>query len=131
MIMNKTTVKIIVSILALGLMIGSYFLIKKLEKAKQEGTITVVIVDEMGGEKSQKISFQENDTLVGVLQKHFEITIENGKLLRIENLETDFLNAFIMIYINGSPARMGIEQIALKDKAEIRFVYTKVAGGQS
>ena len=36
-----------------------------------------------------------------------------------------------MIYLNGSPARVGIEQITLKDNPEVRFVYTKVAGGQS
>lgn len=129
--MNKTAIKIIISLVALGLMIGSFLYIKKQEKAKQEGTLTVVLVDETGTEKRQRLNFQPNDTLVEILEQHFDLVIENGKLLKIANLETDFVHSFIMIYLNGSPARVGIEQITLKDNLEVRFVYTKVAGGQS
>lgn len=131
MIMNKTAIKIIISLVALGLMIGSFLYIKKQEKAKQEGTLTVVLVDETGTEKRQRLTFQPNDTLVEILEQHFDLVIENRKLLKIANLETDFVHSFIMIYLNGSPARVGIEQITLKDNLEVRFVYTKVAGGQS
>ena len=56
MIMNKTAIKIIISLVALGLMIGSFLYIKKQEKAKQEGTLTVVLVDETGTKKRQRLT---------------------------------------------------------------------------
>ena len=55
--MNKTAIKIIISLVALGLMIGSFLYIKKQEKAKQEGTLTVVLVDETGTEKGNDLLF--------------------------------------------------------------------------
>ncbi|HHZ18202.1 MAG TPA: DUF4430 domain-containing protein [Acholeplasmataceae bacterium] len=99
------------------------------EESDAKGTITVIVVNyEQEEVFNGKINFQEDDTLLGLLQEHEEIRLggrEESYGFYITTIcginAEDYPQTFWMIEINGVSALVGISDIPLKDKDEIKF----------
>lgn len=74
------------------------------------GHIQVVVIDEDGNEViNDLIPFTEDDTLLGLLESHYELTIQRGftqlpdstVILGINDVQTNFETNFMRILVDG------------------------------
>ncbi len=121
--------KIIVSILAIVVVIGAIFFLKKPSAAKFDGTVEIEIVDIKGKQINNKeIGYKEGDTLVTLVEDNFEnVKIQDGFLYTIDALTTpDDWSTFIAIYVDDKMSEVGISEIELKDGEKISFIDTEM-----
>ena len=120
--------KIVLSVLALGLLILCGSLMNSSFNAADLGSIHVEVVDLDKTIISQKeISYEEGDTLVSLIKENFDnVTFDNGMLMSIETLETpeDF-SKFICIYVDDKMSEVGIEDIKYTDGTKISLILTE------
>ena len=107
------------------------------------GEITIIVVDQIGDIVSNKtIGFEEEDTLFSLLDDNYELGCASSQytltdncesvlfgsrvLLKIDTVETDWLNSYIAIYIEDEYSISGIDLIPLEDGTTYRFEYTEV-----
>lgn len=94
-----------------------------------KGTITVIVVNYEKEEVfNGEISFREGDTLLGLLQEHEEIQMGGREesygfyITTICDINAeDYPETFWQINVNGLFSLVGISDIPLKDKDEIKF----------
>ncbi|NLM31246.1 MAG: DUF4430 domain-containing protein, partial [Acholeplasmataceae bacterium] len=94
-----------------------------------KGTITVIVVNYEKEEVfNGEISFREGDTLLGLLQEHEEIQMGGREesygfyITTICDINAeDYPETFWQIDVNGLSSLVGISDIPLKDKDEIKF----------
>ena len=136
--------KIVVSLLVLIAMTGLWLFVQSLNPysdGDDEGTIVIRLIDHEGLiVLEDEHSFGEGDTLLSLLEKHYEIRTAKQALgtiiLDFESVKTDFFEAFIYIhiegilYVNGEPKEMtgkmlslGIDSIPLIDGNVYVFEY--------
>ncbi len=137
--------KLVVSLVVLIVVAASFILLSQLNKNDSIGEITIIVVDEIGDTISSKTySFTEEDTLFSILDENYELGCADNSyhitsvceplifssrvILKIETVETDWINTFIAIYENDEYSTLGIDSISLNDGDVFRFEYSIVGG---
>lgn len=126
--MKKILIMIVSTVIAIGVIIGSYFLIAKPFEAKYDGNITVEVLDLKGNTiKSKEIGFIEGDTLVSLVEANFDnVLIKDGMIMNIEDYETPSdWSTFLSIYVDNEMSMVGILDIVFKDGTIISFRITE------
>lgn len=138
--MKKLVLTMVVIILA-GI---SFFVYNKSFVNDSKGDITIVLVDSNKEiMKSDTFSFSQEDKLLEILTKHYEVSCANSNytpttcdqssifgtvLLEIDDLKTDWKTSYIAIYVNDTYSTNGIDHIMLHDGDVYRFEYTLIGG---
>lgn len=137
--------KVLLSCVALGLIIASFFALSFYGFSDVEGTITITLIDEFGDTISEKeYNFEEEDTLFLLLDKHYDLGCANSSyqlsdvcekglfssrvILEIDSLKTDWRNSYIAVYENEEYSTLGIDNISINDGDEFLFKYKLVGG---
>ncbi|QMS85444.1 hypothetical protein [Candidatus Xianfuyuplasma coldseepsis] len=133
--------KIMFTIIAIGVAVSAFFIQDYLRQNDELGTITIVLINELEETTTTEIEFTEDDDLLSLMRVHFDLecadmnyqktTCENARmggniLLRIDQLDTDWTNNYIGIYVDNQYSNYGIDDILLIDGATYTFEYTEV-----
>ena len=137
--------KVLMSIVALGLIIVSFLALSYFDFSDKEGTITIILIDEIGDTiSSNDYEFNSEDTLFDLLDEHYNLgctdsgyrlstdceekMVGSRILLNIDDLETDWMNSYIAIYENDEYSVLGIDYISINDGDIFIFEYKLVGG---
>ena len=137
--------KVLISIVALGLIVSSFLALSYFDFSDIEGTITITLIDEIGDTISSKnYEFDSEDNLCDILEENYELgctdsgyrlstdcepkLVGSRVLLKIGDLETDWINSYIAIYENGEYSMLGIDNISINDEDVFIFEYKLVGG---
>ena len=137
--------KVLISLVALALIIGSFLALSYFDFSDIEGIITITLIDEIGDTISSKeYEFDSEDTLFDLLDEYYDLgctdfgymlstdcepTMAGSRvLLMIDNLETDWRNSYIAIYENGEYSVLGVDYISINDGDVFVFEYKLVGG---
>lgn len=139
--------KLILSIAALLILAGSFFAFSYFKDQDVEGTITIILIDEIGDTiSSEEYDFTSDDTLFDLLDENYEVgcadlsyqlssecsqnILTSRVILKIDEIETDWMNTYIAIYENDEYSLNGIDNMTLNDGDIFVFEY-KVYGGDN
>ena len=125
-VMKKIMKKILAVLLTLSLLLTGCS--SNEETVEDQDSITVSYVDVEGETVDEKeIPFDEDDTLVGLMEDNFEnVSVEYGMIMTLEDYETpDDWSTFLCIYVDDEMSEVGIEDIELVDGMEVSFVVTE------
>lgn len=139
--------KVILSVASLVLLAGSFLALSYFEKSDIEGSVTITLVDEIGDIVSNsEYDFTSEDSLFDLLNDNFELGCADSSfhlssecddvnlffssrvLMKIDSIETDWMNTYISIYENDEYSLLGIDNITLNDGDVFVFEYKKVGG---
>ena len=137
--------KVLISIVALALLVGSFLALSYFDFSDIEGTVTITLVDEIGDTISSKeYDFNSDDTIFDLLEENYDIGCANSSyqltsecnstlfssrvLMKIDEIETDWLNTYIAIYENGEYSTLGIDNMFLNDGDVYVFEFKTVGG---
>ena len=137
--------KILISCVALALIIGSFLALSFFDFSDIDGTISIILKDEIGDTISSKeYEFTNEDTLFNILEENYEVGCANSSfqlsdvcekgmfssriILEIDTLKTDWRNSYISIYENGEYSVHGIDDISLNDGDIFEFEFKLVGG---
>lgn len=132
MLRKKLILKIIYSIIALGLIITGFVMLAKREEAKDNGTITIELIDLENNVLSTKShNYKAGDTLFKILDDNYDIEYENSVfgvyIIKIDSLHAPNKNElFIKILVNDEFSTVGVSQIKLENKLKVTFILTRV-----
>lgn len=132
MLRKKLILKIIYSIIVLGLIITGFVMLAKREEAKDNGTITIELIDLENNVLSTKShNYKAGDTLFKILDDNYDIEYENsvfgGYIIKIDSLHAPNKNElFIKILVNDEFSTVGVSQIKLENKLKVTFILTRV-----
>ncbi len=129
-------IKIVVAVIVIAIAVTTIIIFKgQMNHPADESGKIVVELEGLGKEKQTfEVSFEEGDTLVGVLEKNFtmlydETQITYGKLiLGVNEVVTDFNTTYIAIYVDGEYSTLGISSIPLTENMVLLFKETAVSG---
>lgn len=130
--MKKLIIKIIVSVILIGIAIGTFFIVNNLaKKSDSDGTINIKIYDINNDLVSDKdIEFKKDDKFIDILENNYKIRTSIGTygyiLLDIEEIKTDFRTTYIAIYIDDKYSNVGISGIILYDGMKVSFKEMRV-----
>ena len=118
--MKKLIVKILVSLILIGITIGTFFIVNNLRKGDSIGTINIKLYDIDEKLISDKnIGYKENDKLIDVLERNYTVRTSTSVygyiLLDIDEIKTDFKTTYIAIYVDDKYSNVGISGIVLYD----------------
>ena len=128
MFKKKIFLKIILSVIALGIIVLCVFLLKDSFKPAYDGVINVEVVGVDGSLiKEKEISFIEGDLLVDLVNNNFNnLVYENGMIMAIEEYTTPAdWSTFLSIYVDDEMSMVGISDIVFKDGTKISFIITE------
>lgn len=130
---NKNLIlKIILSIIALGLIVTSFIIISEKEKAKDNGVIIVELIDIDNKVISNKeINFKKGDNLLNLLEENYNLKYDSyiygAYITKIGELDVTNNNEyFIRIDIDGVVSDRGVSQIKLVNNMKITFSLIKI-----
>lgn len=132
MLRKKLILKIIYSIIALGLIITGFVMLAKREEAKDNGTITIELIDlENNVLSTEYHNYKAGDTLFKILDDNYDIEYENSVfgvyIIKIDSLHAPNKNElFIKILVNDEFSTVGVSQIKLENKLKVTFILTRV-----
>lgn len=132
MLRKKLILKIIYSIIVLGLIITGFVMLAKREEAKDNGTITIELIDlENNVLSTEYHNYKAGDTLFKILDDNYDIEYENsvfgGYIIKIDSLHATNKNElFIKILVNDEFSTVGVSQIKLENKLKVTFILTRV-----
>ena len=130
--MRNILIKIVVAVIVLAIAITSIVIYQSNQEPTvlADGTVTLELVSLSGKTETKQVDYQTGDTLFGLLTENFEVVYEEGqfgvRLLGIDDVQTDFINAYIALYVNGEYSNYGISSISLEDGAVYSFRETKI-----
>jgi len=106
------------------------------------GVMTIVVVDSIGDTvHNDEIVFAVGDTLFEIMNGEYDLQCANNQyqpgtcdstpffgrvVMSIDEVQTDWSNNYLAIYVNNSYSNYGIDDIPLEDETEYRFEYTVV-----
>ena len=128
MLKKNLFIKIILSVVALGLIVLCVILLKDSFKPNYDGNIIIEVLDLDGSTiKEKEISFNEGDLLTELVSNNFDnVTYDNGMLMSIENFTTPSdWSKFISIYVNDEMSMVGLFDIKFEDGTKISFIITE------
>jgi hypothetical protein len=139
----KKILIVLVTIVA-GYFATSYFL--EPVEGDIEGGVTIVLIDENSEIISETLfAFEEETTLFQLMNREYELTcadssyqpddtcsfvqLNSHMLLEIDELETNWTNSYIQIFIEDTPSNYGVDRILLTDNTTYTFKYVDLGGG--
>ena len=128
MLKKKLILKIVLSVVALGLIALSVYLLKDSFKPSYDGIVIVEVIDLDGSViKEKEILFKEQDLLVDLISNNFEnVTYNDGMIMSIENFTTPAdWSKFISIYVNDEMSNVGLKDIVFVDGTKISLIVTE------
>ena len=126
--MKNNITKIILTVIALIIIGLTIWYMYSNGGSNEKGEITIVVIDETGTKIiNEEISYDNRTTMYAILDDNYDIEVESGFLVRIENVEARNRQvAFIKIWINDIPSQKGVMQMEFNDGDIISFVYTEI-----
>lgn len=130
--MRNILIKIVVAVIVLAIAITSIVIYKSQQEPAAEisGTVTIELVPLSGESVTKQLEYQTGDTLFGLLTENFEVTYEEGQfgilLYGVDQIQTDFINTYVALYVNGTYSNYGISSISLEDGAVYSFREAKI-----
>ena len=123
--MRKLIIKILVSLILIGIAIGTFFIINHISNSGS-GRINIKVYDINETMVSDKdIEFKRDDKLIDLLEKNYTIRTSSSKygliLYDIDSIKTDFTTTYIAIYIDDKYSNYCISSIKLYDGMRISF----------
>ncbi len=123
--MRKLIIKIIVSLILIGIAIGTFFIINNISNSGS-GTLNIKVYDINENIVSDKdIEFKKEDKLIDILENNYQIRTSNSTygivLYDIDDIKTDFTTTYIAIYIDDKYSNYGVSGIKLYDGMRISF----------
>ena len=123
--MRKLIIKIIVSLILIGIAIGTFFIINNISRSGS-GTLNIKVYDINENMVSDKdIEFKKEDKLIDILENNYQIRTSNSiygiVLYDIDDIKTDFTTTYIAIYIDDKYSNYGVSGIKLYDGMRISF----------
>ncbi len=136
--------KLVITFIVILAAIASFFVSDYFNSNDYDGEITIIVVDQIGDTVSnEQYLFIEEDALFDILDDNYNIGCADSNynltsecaeisgitgriILKIDDIETDWDNTYIAIYINGDYSTFGIDNIALHDGDVYRFEYKEV-----
>ena len=123
--MRKLIIKIIVSLILIGIAIGTFFIINNISSSGS-GTLNIKVYDINENMVSDKdIEFKKEDKLIDILENNYQIRTSNSiygiVLYDIDDIKTDFTTTYIAIYIDDKYSNYGVSGIKLYDGMRISF----------
>ena len=90
---------------------------------EQEEQFQATLVVDFGDKvDSQEISFEQGDTVMDILEEHFEVESEAGMVTAIDGVSQDAAaNTYWMYDINGELAPKGAEEMTISEGDTITF----------
>ena len=121
-------IKIILSVIAVGIIALSVYFLKDSFKPDYDGVITVEVIN-LDNEvvKTKEITFKENDELSVLIENNFNnVTYQNGMIMSIEDYNTPAdWSTFISIYVDNKMSEIGLSDIEFKDGTKISLIITE------
>ncbi len=128
MFKKKLILKIILSIVALGVIILCVVLLRNSFKPSYDGKLTIEVVGLDGVViKEKEVEFNTNDTLMDLIKDNFEnVTYQNGMIMSIENYQTpiDF-QTFLSVYVDDKMSEVGLSEVKFVDGTKISLIITE------
>ena len=126
---KQTIIKIIITILLLGICISSVLLFNKYVKdkaiSKELGKITIELVDFDGSKSTKEFSYKEGDSVWSILKDNYQVTYKETQfgimVSEIDNIITDFTTTYIAIYVNDEYSNYTVSNIPIKDGLIVSF----------
>ncbi len=123
--MRKLIIKIIISLILIGIAIGTFFIVNNISN-NESGTLNIKIYDINDNMLSNKdIDFKKEDKLIDILNNNYNIRTTNSTygivLLDIDDVKTDFKTNYIAIYIDDKYSNYGVSSIKLYNGMRISF----------
>lgn len=134
--------KLIVTVAVLIFAGISFFMSDYFRQTDDSGTITIILIDQIDDTIiNEEISFEEGDTFFEVLMENYDLRCANSSyqpvvctedslmgnvILVFDDVETDWNNSYIAIYIDDEYSTYGIDNIPLEDESIYRFEYALV-----
>lgn len=127
--MNKNKIlTILLSVIGVLALIILWVVSSQNFHANSDGVITVEFVD-INKEiiKSEDISFNENDSLIELIEDNFNnVKFVDGMLMEIEDYVTPAdWSTFISIYVDGEMSMVGMADIVFEDGTKISLIITQ------
>jgi len=118
--MKKLIIKIIVSVILIGISIGTFFIVRNLNKNDSDGLINIKVYDINDVLVSDKdIEFKKDDKFIDILENNYTIRTSVSTygyiLYDIDDIKTDFKKTYIAIFIDDKYSNVGISGIVLYD----------------
>lgn len=128
MFKKKLILKIILSIVALGVIILCVVLLRNSFKPSYDGKLTIEVVGLDGVViKEKEVEFNTNDALMDLIKDNFEnVTYQNGMIMSIENYQTpiDF-QTFLSVYVDDKISEVGLSEVKFVDGTKISLIITE------
>lgn len=128
MFKKNLIIKIILSVVALGLVVLSVFLLKDSFKPDYDGIITVEVIDLDGNViKKEEITFNEGNILTELISDNFNnVTYQNGMIMSIEDYTTPSdWSSFLSIYVDDKMSEVGLSDIKFVNGTKISLIITE------
>lgn len=125
---KKLILKIVLSVIALGVVVLCVVLLRNSFKPDYDGIITVEVIDLDGAViKEKEIEFKENDQLMNLIKDNFNnVTYQNGMILSIEDYNTPSdWSTFLSIYVDDEMSMVGLADIVFTDGTKISLIITE------
>lgn len=126
--------KIIISIVALAIIIGAFFIVYKRQESVESGQVTIEIIDKDNEIVDTKnVYFKAKETMFEIVTKEFDIQYEKSSLGRFitkvgpieASLNSDY---FIQISVDDKISSTGIDGIKPVDGIKLTFKLVKIVG---
>ncbi len=128
MFKKNLILKIVLSVIALGVVVLCVVLLHNSFKPDYDGIITVEVIDLDGSVINKKeIEFKENDQLMNLIEDNFNnVTYQNGMIMSVEDYNTPSdWSTFISIYVNDEISPVGLADIVFTDGTKISLIITE------
>ncbi|MGM0435668.1 MAG: hypothetical protein ACQEQA_01315 [Bacillota bacterium] len=139
----KLTLRIVYTILALGFIVGLFYILYDEGEATGEGSIDITVYDQSETVvSSESHLYYEGDTLFKVMDRHYELTCADTQynpddtcettfagshiLLGIDDVMTDWTNTFLYLEVNDTMATRGVDDVKLEDDNDYAFYVRNV-----
>lgn len=128
MFKKKLILKIILSIVALGVIILCVVLLRNSFKPSYDGKLTIEVVGLDGVViKEKEVEFNTNDALMDLIKDNFEnVTYQNGMIMSIENYQTPInFQTFLSVYVDDKMSEVGLSEVKFVDGTKISLIITE------
>jgi hypothetical protein len=147
----KMPFKLMLSLLAIGIVLVGYWFLNQPGGSEGDGVITFIVTDQEGNEvihdELSYLSKKEDGsstTLYDILQEHYvlvcadknhepdpncgpnSLLTEGRIILQIEKIQTDWYNDYFALYQNGKYTTKGVVQLTFNDGDVIELRYKKL-----
>lgn len=128
MFKKNLILKIVLSVVALGVLVVCAVLLHNSFKPDYDGIITVEVIDLDGSIIEKKeIEFKENDQLMNLIEDNFNnVTYQNGMIMSVEDYNTPSdWSTFLSIYVDDEMSQVGLADIVFIDGTKISLIITE------